>query len=78
VLSQNGSILRVSDPFDRAATFDRGTLFGLETNGPVESIVVSLPPLVRWDHAITPAPGTREAERVSHLRPIDCLARSPN
>ncbi|MBC7369166.1 MAG: oxygen-dependent coproporphyrinogen oxidase [Undibacterium sp.] len=41
--------------------WDRGTLFGLQSGGRTESILMSLPPLVRWDYAHTPAPGTPEA-----------------
>ncbi len=40
--------------------WDRGTLFGLQSGGRTESILMSLPPLVRWDYARTPAPGTEE------------------
>jgi coproporphyrinogen III oxidase len=41
---------------------DRGTLFGLKTNGRIESILMSLPPTVRFDYDFHPAPGTPEAD----------------
>ena len=42
--------------------FDRGTLFGLQSGGRTESILMSLPPLVRWEYDYSPAPGSPEAE----------------
>jgi coproporphyrinogen III oxidase len=39
---------------------DRGTLFGIQSNGRTESILMSLPPLVRWKYNFTPEPGSRE------------------
>lgn len=42
--------------------YDRGTLFGLQSGGRTESILMSLPPLARWRYNWKPAPGTPEAE----------------
>jgi coproporphyrinogen III oxidase len=42
--------------------FDRGTLFGLQSNGRTEAILMSLPPLVRWEYNYQPEAGSPEAE----------------
>ena len=51
---------------------DRGTLFGLQSNGRTESILMSLPPLVRWDYNWAPEPDTEEARLYDiFLKPTD-------
>lgn len=52
--------------------WDRGTLFGLQSGGRTESILMSLPPLVRWDYNYQPAPGSPEARLYEvFLKPRD-------
>jgi coproporphyrinogen III oxidase len=48
---------------------DRGTLFGLKTNGRTESILMSLPPRARWIYNYQPEPGTPEAALLDYLQP---------
>jgi len=54
--------------------WDRGTLFGLQSGGRSESILMSLPPLVRWEYGYAPEAGSAEARLQDYLRPRDWLA----
>jgi coproporphyrinogen III oxidase len=53
---------------------DRGTLFGLKTNGRTESILMSLPPRARWEYNYQPEPGTEEAKLLEFLKPRDWVS----
>ncbi len=56
--------------------FDRGTHFGLQSGGRTESILMSLPPLVRWEYGYAPAAGSAEARLAEYLTPRDWLGET--
>lgn len=53
--------------------FDRGTLFGLQSGGRTESILMSMPPLASWKYNWQPEPGSAESDLYQYFQPADWL-----
>ena len=53
--------------------WDKGTRFGLDTDGRTESILMSMPPMARWEYNHQPLQGSPEAATLAALKPIDWL-----
>jgi coproporphyrinogen III oxidase len=65
---QEWQYLRRSRYAEFNLVYDSGTKFGLETNGRIESILMSLPPMAKWAYNHQPAVGSRESDTLSKLK----------
>ena len=65
---QEWQYLRRSRYAEFNLVYDAGTKFGLETNGRIESILMSLPPMAKWVYNYQPIPDSPEADTLSKLK----------